>query len=270
MSALQAPDTASPPTLAGEALDAFGGAGGWDEGAKELGIEPLGLELDLDACKTREQAGLRTYRGDVSQFEPADFAPVGLFIASPPCPTFSAAGSGRGHDVIEVIRECLSGLARGQDTRAQRREEAFDILHAAAIETEKAKAKKRGREPDFAKARATADRDATASMLVVEPLRWILALRPEYVALEQVPPVLELWRATGEHLREVGYGVWTGILEAERYGVPQTRERAILMATRGGGIPAATPSDAPTLRQGRAADRGAHARRHHPPLGQHG
>jgi DNA (cytosine-5)-methyltransferase 1 len=69
-------------------------------------------------------------------------------------------------------------------------------------------------------------------MLVVEPLRWALALRPEWVALEQVPEVLPLWEVMASLLQAHGYSTWTGKLEAERFGVPQTRERAILIAHR--------------------------------------
>lgn len=71
-----------------------------------------------------------------------------------------------------------------------------------------------------------------AVWLVTEPLRWALTLMPEWVVLEQVPPVLPLWEATAQRLREVGYSAWTGILNAADYGVPQTRERAILLASR--------------------------------------
>lgn len=70
------------------------------------------------------------------------------------------------------------------------------------------------------------------SLLVVEPLRWALALRPTWIALEQVPPVLELWQEYQRILTANGWRVWTGILSSERYGVPQTRRRAILMAHR--------------------------------------
>src|SRR5690606_14578591 len=68
------------------------------------------------------------------------------------------------------------------------------------------------------------------SMLVVEPVRWVRALRPRWVALEQVPPGLGLWSLFAGLFEQWGYRTWTGILSAERYGVPQTRRRAIVMA----------------------------------------
>lgn len=60
---------------------------------------------------------------------------------------------------------------------------------------------------------------------------WVRAMRPRWIALEQVPPVLPVWQAQAADYRTLGYSTWCGVLEAERWGVPQTRERAILMAS---------------------------------------
>lgn len=68
--------------------------------------------------------------------------------------------------------------------------------------------------------------------LIVDLGRWLERLSPEWIALEQVPAVLPLWRAYGDLLRDRGYSVWTGILNAADYGVPQTRRRAVLIASR--------------------------------------
>lgn len=67
---------------------------------------------------------------------------------------------------------------------------------------------------------------------VCEPLRWTLVLRPEWVAWEQVPPVLPLWRACAEALERARYHAWAGVLDAADVGTPQHRRRAILMAHR--------------------------------------
>lgn len=66
--------------------------------------------------------------------------------------------------------------------------------------------------------------------LVWQPLRWARELRPRWVALEQVEDVLPIWWLIGASLREQGYSVWTGKLNAADYGVPQTRIRAVLVA----------------------------------------
>lgn len=68
--------------------------------------------------------------------------------------------------------------------------------------------------------------------LIVDLGRWLERLTPEWVALEQVPAVLPIWRTYAEMLRDRGYSVWTGILNAADFGVPQTRQRAVLVASR--------------------------------------
>lgn len=67
---------------------------------------------------------------------------------------------------------------------------------------------------------------------VIDTARNALTLGSEWVALEQVPSVLPVWEAIATELRREGYSVWTGNLNAADYGVPQTRRRAILIASR--------------------------------------
>jgi DNA (cytosine-5)-methyltransferase 1 len=74
------------------------------------------------------------------------------------------------------------------------------------------------------------------SLLSVEPLRWALALRPRWVAFEQVPAVLELWVLLAGLLESHGYWCATGLLSAERHGVPQTRKRAFLIGSLDGPV----------------------------------
>lgn len=73
--------------------------------------------------------------------------------------------------------------------------------------------------------------DDPRGLLVREPLRWVEAMRPCWVACEQVPDVLPYWRAVADRLRPLGYSTWTGILDTADYGVPQNRTRAFLMAS---------------------------------------
>lgn len=77
--------------------------------------------------------------------------------------------------------------------------------------------------------------------LVYQPLRWIKALMPRWVACEQVPDVLPIWQETAYQIRPLGYSTWTGLLLAADYGVPQTRLRAFLIA-RLDGIAAPPPA----------------------------
>lgn len=50
--------------------------------------------------------------------------------------------------------------------------------------------------------------------------------------MEQVPAVLPLWQAYEDVLRSKGYSTWSANVQAEMFGVPQTRKRAVLLASR--------------------------------------
>lgn len=186
--------------MTGRILDLFAGAGGWDEGLRELGLSAVGIDCDPWACATARAAGHERIEADLYALDPMEFAPVCGLVASPPCQAWSVAGKGLGrHDKPHVIA-CAHELAAGHDSRAERLAECRD----------------------------------RRSLLSVEPLRWTLSLRPRWVAFEQVPPVLELWSVFCELLGMHGYSATCAILSAERFGVPQTRRRAYLVATLDG------------------------------------
>ncbi len=67
--------------------------------------------------------------------------------------------------------------------------------------------------------------------MIYEPMRYVRAIRPRWVALEQVPEVIVYWRWIARELRGMGYSAWCGVLMAADYGVPQCRQRAILLAS---------------------------------------
>lgn len=212
------------------AIDLFAGPGGWDLACRQLGIDPLGVELDDAACATRDAAGLRTLQGNVAELDPTGYAPRELLIASPPCPTFSSAGKGDGIADMPLVYEAATAAARGKP------------VPPGPWRDER-------------------------SALVVEPLRWAALLKPRFLAWEQVPPVLPFWEHCADRLRAKGWNVWTGILSAEQYGVPQTRKRAILMADREGEVSPPRPThqryisprrkedDSPALFEAPTADR---------------
>lgn len=85
---------------------------------------------------------------------------------------------------------------------------------------------------DFSRAGKQLGLNGATGALVFEVVRWVDAIRPQWVACEQVPDVLPIWRHIARTLEEWGYKTWCGLLSSERYGVPQTRLRAILMAHR--------------------------------------
>ncbi|GAA2844022.1 DNA methylase [Actinoplanes cyaneus] len=193
------------------ALDLFAGSGGWDLAAHDLGWDVDGVEIMNEAKATRAAAGLKTIADDVRDVAPLP-GEYDVLIASPPCQTFSTAGNGSGRRALDAV---LAGVAR----------------YAA------------GERPTYRELADTTGDERTA--LVLEPLRIALAMMPTYIAWEQVPPVLPVWEACAEVLRAAGYSVATGNLNAEQYGVPQTRKRAFLIARRDGetaALPAPTHS----------------------------
>ena len=188
-----------------------------------LGLTEVGIELDAAACATRSAAGHTTVRADVSAFWPGPLRDVTGLIGSPPCVVFSAAGKRGGVAVAEILAQLIPDLFAGKRTRKFRRREMARALNAAWW-------------PDPKLTRAERKRRiwqaVRSASLVAEPARFIAACRPEWVALEQVPSVLPLWKVYAAELRKMGYHVWCGKLNAANYGVPQTRERAILIASR--------------------------------------
>lgn len=183
-------------------IDLFAGPGGWDEGARMLGLpgRVLGIEWDEAACATALAAGHDRYRADLSMVAVDKFGPFRGLIASPPCQAYSTAGKGLGKlDKPRILRH------------VERIRDAGRWLHYS----------REGWHDE-------------RSPLVLETLRWALLGHPEWVACEQVPTVLPLWQAFAEVLTDHGYSTAVGKLSAEQYGVPQTRQRAILVASRVG------------------------------------
>lgn len=183
-----------------KALDLFAGTG-WGVACQRIGIEEYGVEIMPEARASREAAGMTTVYHDVWEgLENPEIVPEhDLLIASPPCQTFSVAGKGAGRKALDEVLGLIPVAADpGSDLRT-----------------------------------AGSGLDDRTS-LVLTPLAYAVRYNPTYIALEQVPAVLPVWEAVAEELRDRGYSVAVGILNAEQYGVPQTRRRAILVARNDG------------------------------------
>lgn len=178
------------------ALDLFAGTG-WGVACKRLNIDEHGVENMKEAVATRSLHDMATIHDDVWTFQP-HFDYEGE-IASPPCQTFSVSGSGSGRKALDAVL----GLV------ANRTYKDIELLREAA-----------------------GDLGDDRTGLVLTPLHFWHLIRPQWVAFEQVSPVLPVWEACAEVMRDAGYHAWTGNLTAEMYGVPQTRKRAFLLAHR--------------------------------------
>jgi DNA (cytosine-5)-methyltransferase 1 len=196
-----------------EMLDLFAGPGGWDEGAKSLGITSLGVEIDGDACNTAVKAGHSRMEADVLDVHPDDIVRPSpdswsgdLLVASPPCVGFSKLNKDHGRKYVDEISDAV----RRADWRWGRGDLAPTLLLPLVMGS------------------------------------WIEHVRPLNIAFEQVPSVLPVWEAYADVLRDRwGYSVWTGKLDAADYGVPQHRTRAFLMAQRSGNFSPPTPTCVP-------------------------
>lgn len=185
-----------------KALDLFAGTG-WGVACKKLGIFELGADNDQSVILTRKANGMNTPFYDAWK-SVEDSAPKHeLQIASPPCQPFTTTGTGQGVEALNEARATLKALTE---------------LPNSALRLEYLRRMEQTGDPRAA--------------LVFIPLLLALETRPEYIAWEQVPPILPIWEGCATVLRQHGYNVKTGILSAEEFGVPQTRQRAFLVASR--------------------------------------
>ncbi|KXO90512.1 DNA cytosine methyltransferase [Tsukamurella pseudospumae] len=193
----QLPRLASP-----RIVDLFAGPGGLDVAAHWLGIESVGIEFDSAAIETRIAAQLPTQAGDVRHFGPSDFTGYNVLTGGPPCQTFTVAGHGAGRRALDTVLDLVDKLGAGKLDEVDHQVAQFDDERTG---------------------------------LVLQPLLWALTASTPYeaIVMEQVPAVLPVWEAVAGVLETHGYGVDTGILRTEEFGVPQTRRRAVLIARRG-------------------------------------
>lgn len=197
-------------TLDNIALDLFSGHG-WGVAMEKLRVKEYSVDIMPEVRQTRSlnNMGDIVYENvwDVHNADDMDF---NTLIASPPCQSFSLAGSGSGRQALNNVM----GLIH---------DKSYEDIHV------------------LRKAGEILGDDRTA--LVLAPMHYIWKYRPSYITLEQVPTVQPLWDVYSDVLISWGYHVWTGVLQSEQFGVAQTRKRAILMARKSAPISAPVPTN---------------------------
>lgn len=183
-----------------DSLGIFGGVGGWDLHDYELDICTTSLEKDPTAQATAVAAHTANSSCvDVTEYQLSPGHPYQLLKGSPPCGPFTVAGKGAGRSALELLLWAIEFAGHN-----------MSVPRVIGVDAE--------------------------SQLVLEPLRLIIQAFDSYafesVALEQTREVQPIWDAYAVVLRKLGYSVATGVVSAEQYGVPQTRKRAVLLASR--------------------------------------
>lgn len=209
-----------------ETVNLFAGAGGWDEGARILGLDlqAEGVELSADACATARAAGHRRRNVDVRNVHPNEYPNATGLIVSPPCPSFSVAGTHGDRDGREQqrVRDIWTGIGWG-----------IDPLDALA-------------DVRFIK-------DPRTALLTVAGV-WAMTMpNLDWLVMEQVPAVNESFIDLTAELSSMGWDFFDVCdFDAAEVGVPSHRKRTFLVGNRvrpGYGIEVASRAEGPTMAQ---------------------
>ncbi|MBX6386835.1 MAG: DNA cytosine methyltransferase [Microbispora sp.] len=193
----------------GRVIDLFAGPGGFEMGARILGITGIhGYDIDPDACATARAAGFHRTQADVRTLNPADFKDATTVIVTSPCPTLSIAGKGTGRKAADR-QVVIDGIrAFGDPNRAH------DVP------------------PEYEAAINAVEDQRTA--LLLENIRWAMLLpNVERLICENVPGAREYW---WEIAAELGMNNWECVyvleVNAEDLGAASSRKRVFVVASR--------------------------------------
>lgn len=197
------------------AIELFAGAGGLGLGVSRAGFRPLGvIERDRHCCKTiRENqsrgfaavAGWPLHEGDIRNF---DFTPyegrIDLVTGGPPCQPFSLGGRHKGFDdardmwpeAVRAVRECAP--------------RAFIFENVKGL---------------------TRAQFATYLAYIILQLSYPEELKHEGEVWTDHMTRLERHRKRPSR-QALSYRVFHKVLNAANYGVPQKRERVVLIGFR--------------------------------------
>lgn len=209
-------------------LDLFAGCGGLSLGFKAAGFDIAGaVEIDPEAARSH---GLNFHPGDPRHAQPRDI------IQLSPEDLAEELGLGSVHSSVDVIVggppcQAFARVGRSKLREIEEHPEAF--------------------------------KHDPRARLYLEYLHYVEAFRPLALLMENVPDALNhggqnIAEETCEVLRSKGYVAGYTLLNASFYGVPQMRERMILLAYReelGAGISFPAPTHFMQLPPGYAGSR---------------
>lgn len=159
------------------------------------GDSGLGIDFDRVACDTAMANKHERVCASTLDLDPSNYS-TRVLIASPPCQVWSSAGSRVGNTDMLTVSAMMDAIMKQNYNY-----KAFDW-------------------------------NDERSKLVCEPLRWVVGTNPDWVFMEEVPKVLDVWKMMVPHLNKLGYHTVIDVVNANSYGVPQNRRRAVLVASR--------------------------------------
>lgn len=189
--------------------DLFAGAGGVSQGLRMCGRDDVvGIDNDRRAVAIARAAGHDRILADVYGFDPVKLldraGPDGVegVHGSPPCGGLSKSGLGFGRDDLGRVVDLIDCLAEGEDHRA-------DYL---------------------------LDWQDLRSPLMAEPMRYVRALDPLWVTLEQVPEAVSVWEEYAGHLSALDYFVDVAVVSTHD-GSASRRTASVPSSSRTGPTP---------------------------------
>lgn len=211
------------------ALDLFAGPGGWDQGARDAGLDLdiIGIDNDAAACATARAAGHTRIHADAMSLALTRFEHCVGLIASPPCPTWSAAGRHSARDDMGLVGDTVTAIGAWQP------DEYGDPARWSEITW-----------PEIVAMCRTAD-PRTALFAAA---MWAATRLPnlEWIAMEQVPAARPLFDDMAIELESIGWSTEVTGVCASDLGLPVRRKRVYLTARHGGPTPLVDWTPGPT------------------------
>lgn len=199
-------------------LDLFAGPGGWDQGARDAGLDLdiTGVELDPHACATARAAGHTRLQADAHTLDLAEWAHARGLIASPPCPTWSAAGRRSALADLDRVLDTMTGIGwwePGPDGEPA----AWAPVAWADIAAEVGQCA-----------------DPRTGLFAIAAWAALRLPALDWVVMEQVPAAEPLFEDIAVELASIGWSADTHVVDATALGMPVRRRRVYLVAWRPG------------------------------------